>query len=286
MVGSSASGEEMPNASEPASLVGPDADRNDNIMLNSSVSRVGETSSPLYSLEWRYSIYGNSIGSSGISVADIDGDSTVEMVMSAHGGSGSFWYIVEQTGENSFEQVWWSDVYSAGIRRIVVADVDTNGIAEIYVGLSDNRVFIYDGLTLEEVGRFFVDGEINAMVIADVDADGRQEIITSNETMVFVYSTYSFNLEWASTTYGGRYLAVGNVDADPAPEIVLTCCDQNGYVIDGVSHDLEWEYMYNFGSKFALLDVDGDGMSEIMQPMDIRSKPIMRIPGLLAGKYQ
>ena len=43
-------------------------------------------------MEWQYGAYGGVIGLSGISVSDIDGDGTPEMVMQ---GGYNFWYIVK-----------------------------------------------------------------------------------------------------------------------------------------------------------------------------------------------
>jgi hypothetical protein len=236
--------------------------------ISSLTSQIGGSDPSLLELEWKYGLYGSGIGLSRISVFDIDGDSTLEMIMGGSSGGGfgpdDFWYVVKRIGPDTYDQVWVSDLYSASINRIAVADVDVSGIGEIYVGLSNRNVHVYDGLTLEEISSFTADGTIRALAVADVDGDSSQEIVTSDGSRIYVYSALSFTLEWASTAYGGGDLAVGNVDADPAPEIVTTTNGGHGYVLDGASHVLEWDYIDSFGNIVELGDIDNDGMAEIV----------------------
>jgi uncharacterized repeat protein (TIGR01451 family) len=231
-------------------------------------SQAGGSNPSLLKPEWKYGVYGSGIGLSHISVFDIDGDNTLEMIMGGSSGGGfgadDFWYVVKRTGTNTYDQVWLSDLYSATINRIAVADVNANGIGEIYVGLADGRVYIYDGLSKAEIGSFTAGGPINALVIANADGDSSQEIVISDGSKIYVYSALSFTLEWASAAYGGTDLAVGNVDADAAPEIVTTSNSGHGYVLDGVSHALEWDYISSFGNIVELGNIDGDSMLEII----------------------
>lgn len=240
-----------------------------------SISMVLESHASLLEQEWKYGIYGTGIGETGISVFDIDNDGTLEMVMGGSTklfGSDNFWYVVKQSGPDTYEQVWLSDQYSADVNRIAVADVDDDGIGEIYVGLSDGTVHVYDGLTFEEIGSFTAGNEVGALVVADVDADGDYEIITNDceslvcsNSKIYVHSALTFAQEWVSPgNYGGSSLAVGNVDADPAPEIVTTFTYGHGYVIDGISRTLEWDYSNGFGWLVELGDVDTDGIDEII----------------------
>lgn len=222
----------------------------------------------LLQLEWKYGLYGSGIGLSRISVFDIDNDSTLEIIAGGSSGGGfgadDFWYVVKQTGPDTYDQIWLSDLYPASIRRIAVADVDANGIGEIYVGLANGEVYVYDGLTLAEIGSFTAAGTITALIVANADGDSSQEIIVSDGSQIYVYSVLTYALEWTSPTYGGGDLAVGNVDADPAPEIVTTTNAGHGYVIDGISHALEWDYISSFGRIVELGDIDSDGMAEII----------------------
>ena len=230
------------------------------------VANVQVAEASLLQSEWRYGIYSEGIGKSGINVFDIDGDGSKEMVMSETTYDlepSTFWYVVRQNGDG-YDQVWVSDSYPSRIARIVVSDIDSNGIGEIYVGLSNGTIIVYDGLTMLETGSFDAGVSISSMAVADADGDGSSEIVVSYGSGLRVYSATSFALEWESAVYGGSSLAIGNVDTDPAPEIITTTADRHGYVIDGASHALEWDYINGFGNLIELGDIDGDGMDEII----------------------
>ena len=233
-----------------------------------STSNVQGVESSLLQLEWRYGTYGTGIGGSGINIYDIDGNGVKEMVMGGStyysGGASTFWYVVQHTGSDVYDQVWVSDMYPADIAQIVVSDIDSDGVGEIYVSLSNGTVIVYDGLTLLETGSFNAGDAISSMAIADANGDGNKEIVISDDSKVYVYSAETFALEWETTAYGVSNLAIGNVDTDPAPEIITTTSDGHGYVIDGVSHAPEWDYINGFGNLIELGDIDGEGMNEII----------------------
>ena len=87
------------------------------------------------------------------------------------------------------------------------------------------------------------------------------EIVTNDGTMVYVHagvSPYALQRQMAAAV--GYDLAVGNVDADAALEIVTP----GGQMIDGVSRNVEWDYTGGFGIHLDLADLDNDSMLEII----------------------
>ncbi len=249
-------------SSTPAKMVAPAG-----AFHGPSASGIGGSNPSLLELEWKYGLYGSGIGESRVVVFDIDGDGTSEALMGASHRSGfysnDFWYVVKQTGPDTYSQVWISDLYTAAVSRIAAADVNEDDVGEIYVGLSDGRVYVYDGHSLAETGSFTAGGYVAALVVADADGDGGQEVVTSDNSRIYVYSPLPpFTLEWASTAYGGYRLAVGNVDFDITPEIVTS--GGHGYVVDGASHALEWDYATGFGGLLDLGELDSDGIAEIV----------------------
>ena len=86
---------------------------------------------------------------------------------------------------------------------------------------------------------------------------------------VVVLSAHDLGVLWTASSerppfgneFGGETVAVGNVDADPALEIVTS----SGYVYDGVRRELDWKYEKEFSERTVTLgDLDGDGVQEII----------------------
>ena len=217
--------------------------------------------------QWEYGLYGTSIGRAGLFTVDLDGDGTREIVASASPGgfgSNSYWYIVRKAAGGTYEQIWRSRQYGATVVRMVLADLTGDGKDDIVVGLSDGTVYVYDGPTRQEVVTFKATGTMADLAVGDLDGDGAMEIITSDGIGVAVYAADGSGLLWSLASGGGNSVAVGNVDADAALEIVTTTSGGKGYVIDGGSRTIDWEYINSFGAQVKLADLDGDGMQEIV----------------------
>ena len=217
--------------------------------------------------QWQYGLYGTYIGRAGLFTADLDGDGTREIVSSASPsgfGSNTYWYIVRQTANGGYEQIWRSKQYGTTVVQLALADLTGDGKDDIVVGLADGTVYIYDGPTRQEIGKLMTTATLTALAVADLDGDGNKEIVTSDGIGVSVYAADGSGLLWSLATGGGSSITVGNVDADAALEIVTTATGGKGYVIDGASHAIEWEYINGFGAQVKLGDLDGDGMQEIV----------------------
>jgi hypothetical protein len=81
---------------------------------------------------------------------------------------------------------------------------------------------------------------------------------------VAIFDADSGTLKWRTETGGGVSMAIGNVDADPGLEIVTTTFGGSGYVLDGISGGVQWKYINSFGAIVRLVDLDEDGMEEIV----------------------
>lgn len=217
--------------------------------------------------QWQYGLFGTSIGQAGLLSTDLDGDGTPEIIASASSGGywgNSSWYVLQRTSTGDYQQIWRSKNYSSGIARLLLADVTADGKDDVLVGLSDGTVEVYSGVTLQLVRSISTASGLVAMALGDLDGDGGSELVTSDGTKVNVYSAQSGALKWTLAAGGGSSIAVGNVDADPALEIVATTFGGKGYVIGGVTKAISWDYLNGFGAKVALGDLDGDGMQEIV----------------------
>lgn len=139
----------------------------------------------------------------------------------------------------------------SGLTRARAANLDADPQDEICSNSGDwyvGRVRCVDGLTggvewqvdlPEGLG-------VASMAIADLDGDGEREVVAGTRILtdaaagVYVYCFRGSNgaLKWRSPSFGWAELwslEVGNVDADPALEVVVakTSFDQQLYVVDG-----------------------------------------------------
>jgi len=186
-----------------------------------------------------------------LAVADLDGDGLVEIIAPKSGGG-----IIVFEHDGTFK--WQSPVPTNNINSggLAVADLDGDGVPEIIVG---NTVLNANG-TLRWQGTGF---SSTLPVVADLDMDGIPEVISGA-----VAYRNNGQLWWQNSNIGqgsGAYVAIGNLDADPFPEIVVV---NNGKVWV-LEHDgtIKWGPVAipggGFGGPPTIADMDGDGVPEI-----------------------
>ncbi len=171
---------------------------------------------------------------------------------------------VVRVTDNGVREVWRSRNLEGGeIAEILVADLDGSGGADIVARTSGGNVFVFDEFyssrweSLNEGLR-----QVSAMSIANLDDDPNYELLLFADNQLLYFDGAAFNREYQSTqTYRGgvREIMVGNVDTDAELEIVFN----NGVVVDAVSGEPEWE-SEAFGNSIELVDIDGDGLQEIL----------------------
>jgi len=218
---------------------------------------------------WETGIFGSGIGKSGIVTADIDNDGQVEIVLGGSTttfGANNFWYVLEKdSGSNTYSMRWLSDFYAdQEISRLSAFDLENDGIYTIFAGLSKGGLRLYEGVTLKESAHIDTPSKdpINQILFADADNDSIAEIVVCSKNNVFIYHAHSLALEH-QLAYGGNDCEVGNVDTDPAEEIVLS----TGLVIElqGENSKIDWKYPSGeFGARIELSDIDADNIKEII----------------------
>lgn len=117
-------------------------------------------------------------------------------------------------------------------------------------------VSVYAGWPLVETTRHTLPPGLNSFRVGDVDVDGSPELIGLYSWDVRATSLDSGELLW-SLPVSGIALALDNLDADPALEIVISGIE--GYVYDGATRAREWSYMDGFGGQVATGRVGPNG---------------------------
>jgi hypothetical protein len=115
-----------------------------------------------------------------------------------------------------FELLWESvEEKFEVLHAMVIADVDRDAPLEMVIA-ADNKILYYDGVEhfREREGRDFV--EPSFMLIADVDGDLTNEIITNDG---YVIDTNTLNIEWATDGFGYP-ISLFDLDGDGVLDLV------------------------------------------------------------------
>lgn len=217
---------------------------------------------------------------SGIVVGDFDGDGDEEVLASHH-----VMYEFEFDGED-YRQSWAHPYVSASV--MATGDVDGDGRHEIFIQphtiVPRHPIIRLDGVerrmvdsveVILRVGEWDTSVECEAMELADLNSDGSMEIVClvrlSDGYVLVVLAADGLEELWRSKvesfgdarSFLGNLLEVGNVDGDPALEIVTRSIGSM-HVYDGITSDLEWSVDGDLKPWFVVADIDGDGIEEIV----------------------
>ena len=181
---------------------------------------------------------------------------------------------LEADSAGDFREVWKSPPLNAPVREVFVEDIDGDDISEIVAYTGNGNIFIFNYNTNEQVYRT-PEGtyqNIRCMIIANLDSDPQKElffIATKSGTLQqdsdagnFVqFDTVSQFDEWTSTDlYTATDMVYGNVDSDDEMEIILN----TGEILSQRFKTIKWKSDIDFGSRLYLIDMDNDGILELV----------------------
>jgi hypothetical protein len=194
------------------------------------------------------------------SVADIDGDGLVEIVMTDRGRTRL--YAFENTGVLKFNVATGPQNWATPADNIAIADLDHDGAPELING---SRVFSSTGVLLwagtgDTTGPTDLVGYGYLPIAADVDLAGNMEVIAGRT----VYTSSGQILWHRRELPADGYNAVGNFDQDDYPEIVLVSMGRV-FLLEHTGAT-KWSATLPGGGRGGpptIADVDGDGQPEI-----------------------
>jgi hypothetical protein len=207
----------------------------------------------------------------GIVLADVDGDSDIEIVTAHSGG-----YVSVYNHEGYFEPGWPQHPVDKEFRSLAVADLDNNGDIEIAVGRArlDKRnvwVFEHDGSIRSGWPQLIGDegsaaGLYNDNIGAgDIDGDGLPELIVPSDTITICA------YEADGTQIGTHEMYHGHTGHDmdfwgEVPAYIDLEYETRGW---GPCYT-EFTARANFANGPAnIIDVNGDGTNEIVVIGDV-----------------
>jgi subtilase family serine protease len=229
-----------------------------------------------------------------VAAGDIDNDGLPEFVVPRRGSGGFGILVYEHDGtlkwDNQAIVNAWNSSHSPYLRATiqesgvpVIADIDADGQPEIVMGgtviNSDGSIrWVRDARTATGTGCF---SYWYASTVADLDMDGKQEVVAGNAAY-----NHDGTVKWYDSSLSGSVSdginAIGNLDDDPYPEVVLvTYSTESPFVHSGarvylLEHDgsVKWGPVYveelepneqsvGLGGPPIIADFDGDGEPEI-----------------------
>jgi hypothetical protein len=177
---------------------------------------------------------------------------------------------VEKVEDGALVSDWESTTLGSRATSLFVTDLYGDGKQKIVVSTIAGRILIYDLAT------FQLDWEnlqlrynrIDFMAPAQLDSDAQQEVVILADDRLYIFDGYNRNIQWSSTIpLVASFLAIGNVDDDPQPEIVLN----TGKIVDGRFYNIQFQTDKVFGERIELLDVTGDGYNDVVGEFSDRS---------------
>jgi|GEM_PF-1070031 len=197
------------------------------------------------------------LGRGQFAVTDLDGDGVPEVVFQGYVGFSPFPSeksiigILKRQPDGSFDildnetivepttlaarMLAWSH---AGEPRIIAVGME--GVAREYTGLP-----------LRERRTFAIAVSAFSAAIGDVDADGNDELVVVTQTGIYVYALANGQMLRSLATPGNEAVALAQLDADPALEIILGGASP-GLVLDGATLATDWQYASSFGYRLAV----------------------------------
>ena len=174
-----------------------------------------------------------------------------------------FLHIYEER-DTAFEEVWTSEYFEGAIGYLFVVDINADGLQEIVVATEEGRLHYLDAEAYNTIWSNPPSeyGRITALCVHNIDDDVQPEIIFCTDGHLIIYDGRDQFEEWRSEqdNLEATDILVGDVDGDGTDEIVLN----DGYVFDARFHDLEWQSPESFGQRMGLLDIDDDGILEVI----------------------
>ncbi|MDI3481189.1 MAG: hypothetical protein PWQ97_844 [Tepidanaerobacteraceae bacterium] len=242
-----------------------------------------------YQLEWASKDLGQETR---IALGDLKGDGRRNIVAGTTAAySGDAHLYVFKFERETYHQLAKLDLGKNDVRCIKAFDIDRDGRDEIIIG-SYNCVLVYKmkGRELIKIAEAPADGEVVSMAVADVDSDGKIEIIAAIKGKAHVYILrFDGKLVFLKreTFKNSVYcLDAGDTDGDGICEVVFKTRGLRGSEIHvvcfkGDKKVEKWRGAIQEADKDFIVvdDFDGDGKDEIIYDCSDRSVKILRCKG-------
>jgi hypothetical protein len=207
---------------------------------------------------------------SGIVLADLDGDDTLEVIAGSTDNEFRVWRY-----DGTLMSGWPVNLGGAIQSKAAVADLDGDGDLEIIISVKSGYIHVlhHDGTPMSGWPKpSGVTGGFRAPTIYDLDGDNVPEIMIGSPTDVRVWHADGSIMSGFPQPVGGNItatLAVGDITGDSIPEIFAEALNGMLYSfqIDGTVTPGGWPVTFGLNNSYAapsIGDLDGDGQCEVL----------------------
>ena len=176
-------------------------------------------------------------------------------------------YVVRYVDGRGYEE-WKSEPLGSAVLGVFVEDVDADGEFEI-VAYTFTRIVLYSAEDYSFIWQ--IQEDITHMEIANVDEDPQLELVylvkslSHSEMHIHVYDCLELFEQGISDvipkeSIHAQSMVIADFDDDYGLEAVLN----TGVVVDMDTLIMEWYFADGFGDRLGYLDIDGDGVLELI----------------------
>lgn len=186
--------------------------------------------------------------------ADLDGDGLDDLALTARAGTSRHLLVVGRMPSGSIQIKQTMRLPEENDDLVRVLTYAEKGTARVLAISTGGICRLYGGWPLALIAQYSVSPHVSSAAVGDLDADGMPELLVSTTSTLTIHALDG-QLRHVLPYGGPSDVTLDQLDADPALEIVLN----NGYVLDGATHAVDWHYTEGFGGHVATGKVVPDG---------------------------